>query len=421
MRKKGAVEADWIVSIGIFLIYLSFFFFYLTPLTSKQPDVSDSLLNNIEEQLRANVTWHVQRVPIFISSNLSSTEPVIAPFFFSWANISFSDNTTFYQQENKLIFKEALREGQNLKWVVSSDDAYPQQDSLEDLSPTSDSITIDGSRFRAEFDGLLTSAVHFEKERISNLRMKLDGSAVSLESAKKEYNSTSFAAKYKLSSSTLNHTTFVVGGFPRLYNYVSPKQNFEPHNLTVLATLHNYTSYFIDATYSGAVNYTEKTCISRFSNYIDFYDSLAGLTLITEDTSNISFCIENASLELSATMALGNETRYDLIFHSGDYNSTLKYIYPYTVKTGLAENLSGISFSRIMRFNESDYPNLKTVWNFPKSRDFSFELLNETNFPLFNYSPKSPGFVNIFTKQFDEVLLEKYGSKTKYRLRVKGW
>ncbi len=421
MRKKGAVEADWVVSIGIFLIYLSFFFFYLTSLTSKQPDVSDSLLHNVEKNLRANVTWHVQKVPVLIRSNLSSTEPVIAPFFFSWANISFSDNTTFYLQENKLIFKEALREGQNFKWIVSSDDSYPQLESLEDLSPTSGSVTIDRSRFQAEFDGILTSAVHFEKKRISNFSVKLDGSAVSIESAKKEYNSTSFTAKYKMSSSTLNHTTFVVGGFPRLYSYVSPKQNLEPHNLTVLATLQNYTSYFIDATHSGAINYTEKTCISRFSNYIDFYDNLVGVTLITEDTSNISFCTGNASLELSATMALDNETRYDLIFHQGDYNNTLKYLYPYTVMVGLAENLSGISFSLITKLNESDYPNLKKAWNFPQSRDFSFELLNQTNFPLVNYSPKSPGFVNIFTKQFDEVLLEKYGSKTKYRLRVKGW
>ncbi len=421
MRKKGAVEADWIVSIGIFLIYLSFFFFYLTPLTSKQPDVSDLFLNNIEESLRSNATWHVQRVPVFIRSNLSSIEPVIAPFFFSWANISFSDNTTFYRQENKLIFKESLREGQNLKWIVSSDDSYPQKDSLEDLSPTENSVTIDGSRFQAEFDGVLTSAVHFEKKRISNLGLKLDGRALSRESAKKEYNSTAFAAKYKMASSTLNHTTFVVVGFPRLYSYVSPVQNFEPHNLTVSATIHKYTRYFIDATYSGAINYTERTCISRFSKYLDFYDSLAGVTLITEDTSNMSFCTENASLELSATMALGSETRYDLIFHSGDYNSTLKYLYPYTVRTGLAENLSGMSMSLIMKLNESDYPNLKKAWNFPQSRDFSFELLNGTNFPLVNYSPKSPGFVNIFTKQFDEVLLEKYGSKIKYRLRVKGW
>ncbi len=421
MRKKGAVEADWIVSIGIFLIYLSFFFFYLTPLTSEQPDVSDALLHNIEENLRANATWHVQRVPVFIRSNLSSTEPVIAPFFFGWQNISFSDNTTFYRQENKLIFKEALRKGQNLKWVVSSGDSYPQPESLEDLSPTGNGVAIDGSRFQAEFDGLLTSATHFEKRRISNFSLKLDGSFVSPESAKKEYNFTAFAAKYKMSSPTLNHTTFVVGGFPRLYSYASPRQNFEPHNLTVLATLHNYTSYFIDATYSGALNYTERTCTSRFSRYVDFYDSLAGVTFIAQDTSNISFCTENASLELSLTMALGNETRYDILFHPGDYNSTLKYIYPYTVNTGLAENLSGISAALIKRLNESDYASLKKAWNFPQSRDFSFELLNGTNFPLLNYSPKSPGFVNIFTRQFDEVLLEKYGSKTKYRLRVKGW
>lgn len=421
MSKKGVVETDWIVSLGIFIVYLSFFFFYLNPLTKEPTDVSDALLHNIEANLRGNATWHVQRVPLFIRSNVSSAEPVIAPFFNDWANISFSDNTTFYRQDNKLIFIESVRKGQNLKWVVSSDDSYPQPESLYDLMPTGNSVTIDSSRFQAEFDGLPVSAVHFEKNRLSSFRLKLDSGAVNTESASKESNFTAFAAKYRLSAETLNHTTFVVGGFSRLYNYVSPKQRLEPHNITVSVTLHNYTSYFIDASYSGALNYSAGSCSSRFSNYIDFYDNIAGVTFVTEDISNMSFCTGNASLDLSIMMALSNETRYDMIFHQGDYNNTLKYIHPYTIRTGLTENLSGISMELMRKLNGSDYANLKKAWNFPSSRDFSFELLNETNSPLVNYSPKSPGLVNIFTKEFDEVLLEKYGSKTKYTIRVKGW
>ncbi len=421
MLKKGAVEVDWIVSIGIFIIYLSFFFFYITPLTKEQPDISESLLHNIEENLRANSTWHVLKVPVFINSNLSSTEPVIAPFLFDWANISFSDNTTFYLQDGKLIFKEFLREGKNLKWVVSSGESYPQAESLEELAPTQGSVTMDSLRFKAEFDGILTSALHFEKQRLSNLSLKLDGSQISAESAAKEHNFTSFAAKYRLSAGTLNHTTFVVGGFSRLYNYVSPRQGNEPHNLTIVASLHNYTSYFVDASYQGSINYTAGACSGKFSNYIDFYDGIAGITFITEDTSNMSFCAGNSSLSLSITMALANETRYDILFHSGDYTETLNYTHPYTVRTGLAENLSGISFSLIKTINGSNYANLKRAWNFPQSRDFSFEMLNGSNAPLVNYSPKSPGLVNIFTKEFRESLLDKYGSKTKYTLKVRGW
>jgi len=242
MNKKGFIEVDWIVSIAIFLIYLTFFFIYLAPFTEEQPEASDALLARVESNLRDNVTWYVQRVPIFIHSNISSLEPLIATFTFNWKNLSLSDNASFFRQENKLIFKENIHEGTNIKWVVSSDEVYPQATVSTDLAPTASGVTMDSLRFTAEFDGLLKSASHFEKQRISGFNISLDQNIINLESAAKESNLSDLAVKYKLSADTLNHTTFVVGGFSRLFNYVSPIQAFENHNFTLQATLHNYTA-----------------------------------------------------------------------------------------------------------------------------------------------------------------------------------
>lgn len=427
MGKRGTVEVDWILSIVIFLIYLALFFLYLTPFAKEQPEASNLLLANLESRIRENATWHVQRVPLFIHSNISGTEPLIAPFSLTLENISFADNTSFYRQENKLIFKEPLNTGPNIKWVVSSDEAYPQEPVLTDLGATPSGVVIDSQRFRAEFDGLPTSVLHFEKQRFSAFNISLDSGVISRESAAKESNFSGLAAKYKLSADTVNHTTFVIGDFPRLFNYVVPSQALESHNFTVSVTLHNYTHYFIDNALSGQLNFTQKSCNSKTSGYIDFYDALGGVSFITDEAASIYFCTGNHSIGLTISMDLSAEKNYNIIFHSGDYNKTLKYVAPYTIKTGLIENLSGVSIALMNELNTSDYANLKNAWNYPSQRDFSFQLLNSTALinvttqPLINYSPKSPGTVNVFVREFDELVLDKYGNKVKHKLRVKGW
>ena len=88
MQKNGTVEVDWIVSLGIFLIFLTLFFFYLLPITVEQPEAADVLLADIESNLRENATWYVQKVPLFIRSNISGVEPIVAPFLLDWKNLS---------------------------------------------------------------------------------------------------------------------------------------------------------------------------------------------------------------------------------------------------------------------------------------------------------------------------------------------
>lgn len=420
MDKKGAVEVDWIVSIGIFFIFLSFFFIYITPLTKEQTDASESLLPQLEEKIGANTTWNVQRVPLFIHSNISGTEPVIADFTLNWKNITFSDNTSFYREENKIIFVTLLKNNTNLKWITSSNEPYTQQEATTSFSPTANSLSIDGQRFRAEFNGLLTQATHFDRQRITEMNLS-SGQPILTEQAAKESNFTRIAAKYKLSSPLLNHTTFIAADFPRLFNFINAKQPSEPRNITITATVHNYTHYFIDGSLSGPLNFTSKSCRQKRTDYIDFYDSNTGASFITYDTANISFCTKNNSLELSITLPLKNETRYDIIFHTGDYTKTLKYINPYKVRTGMAENLTGMSTQLFTRLTQANYTNLKKAWNYPTTREFSFQLLSSNNTLLLNYTPKSPGAVNIFTREFAEDVLDKYGNKAKHKVRIRGW
>lgn len=418
MEKKGAVEVDWIVSLGIFLVFLSLFFIYLAPYSIRQPDVSENLLSGVEDAIRENATWQAARIPVLINSNTSSTEPIILQFPLSWNNLSFSDNTSFFRQEGKLLFASSLRQGMNLKWVVTSDDAYPQPEITADLAPTQNSVFIDSARFGAEFDGLPVSASHFDKARISSLNLSIDGVVIIPES--KESNSTNFAAKYKMQAEQLNHTTFVVAGFPRLMNFITTDK-LEPHNVTVKMTLHNYTHFYINSELSGTINFTQKECTNSFTGIADFYDATSGLSIVSYEKASMGFCTGNTTVEFSISIPVSGEKRYDLVFHLGDYSETGNYTSLYTSTLGMAENISGLSMRRLTDISNTSYSSLKDAWGFPSQRDFSFQLVNESNHFLINYSPRNPGLVNTYAREFDEVLLDKYGIKTKRTLRIRGW
>jgi hypothetical protein len=417
--KKGMLDTDWVISLGIFLVFLAFFFIFLKPYAGSQGEVTDSLLFVLESNLRHNATWHIEQVPIIVRSNVTGVEPVIASFRLPWVNISFSDNASYLRSHHKIAFAPVLRPGSQAYWIVSSQEIYPQPVNVTDLAPTGTSVSISTSKFSARFDGIVTSASHFSTERLDTFNLSLNDVLLDTANSTSDSAFNTFAASYTRSYPQLNHTTFVVGGYPRLYAYATLKQFNEPTNLTIRALLYNYTSYHIDGGPSGAL--PGSTCASAASRFMDFSDDLSGVSFITEETANHSFCISGGQLRVSIELPLANESAYKIFFHEGNYNNTIRYITPYTTRLGMVENLSGLAFTLLSAINKSDYDSLKASWDFPSSRDFSFQLLNDSNAALFNYTPVIPGAVNIYAREFDQNLLDKYGGKKKYKIRLRAW
>ncbi len=66
--KKGGVHTDWIISAGIFLVYIFSLFIFIRP--SAAPDYdSDVLLNIIEENLKNEIYVNVSMTPVFKKQN----------------------------------------------------------------------------------------------------------------------------------------------------------------------------------------------------------------------------------------------------------------------------------------------------------------------------------------------------------------
>src|SRR3989338_5654232 len=236
MHKKGAVDVDWVLSLGIFLIFLAFFFLYLAPFIQPAEATTEALLDNVERNLFANATWNVQRLPIFVNSSFAGQE--IAVLDLQPGNFTFSENQSYHLAGSKIIFSASLHEGMNLFWIVSSPESYPAPANAN-LSATANDFSEEN--FYATFEGIAASAQHYEKERISAFNISVDGQKAEFAAA--GFNKSGIGASYKANADTINHTAIVADGFSRIVNYASPISE-GGHNITIAITLHNYTGYY---------------------------------------------------------------------------------------------------------------------------------------------------------------------------------
>ncbi|MEK6854072.1 MAG: hypothetical protein AABX60_01935, partial [Nanoarchaeota archaeon] len=403
-KKALAVDLDWIISLGLFVIYLGGFFIAIRQLPAQQ-SFTGALLENVADGIEESTNWQVQKLPLIIFSNISGREPVIVGFAYNWKNFSFSDNTSFDNKDGRLIFVRTLSQGRNTLELVTSSENYTLPFASLDLTATDREASVNSQRFSAEFqNSMLARAIHFDKERLSDFNISVEGLVLRPETAITEANVTALSAKYKAEFPQLSHTSFVVAGFSRMLNYVNTDAK-EPHNVIISATLRNYTSFYINNAVSGAINSTAQVCTTSRSRYIDFYDGISGVTFIAPEETNISFCSGNLTAQLSLDFPIKNETRYDILFHSGDFNSTLKYVSFYKAAFGIAENITGISQALYKKVNESDYEALKRGWSYPNSREFTFTLYDAGGKLVFNYQPKIPGATNVFAREKDVFVL----------------
>ena len=419
-KRALAVDLDWIISLGIFLIYLGVFFIVIRQLPTQQSPAS-ALLDRVFDNIADSTKWSAQKLPLLIVSNISGNEPVIVRFNYGWKNFSFRDNTSFDHADSWLVFSRNLREGKNLLELVTSGENYTTPLTNFDLAAGTNGASVNSQRFVSEFqNSMLTRVNHFEKERLSNFNISISGVVLKPETAASEANTTTLSAKYKLSFPQLNHTAFIVAGYSRIFSYVSTGAK-EPHNLSVSVTLRNYTFFYINNALAGTINYTKSECRSSSGRYIDFYDSISGVAFIMPEGANMSFCAGNTTVRFNTDFSITNETRYDIIFHPGDFNNSLKYVSPYRTAFGVAENITGISLQLYRKLNETDYQALKRNFSYPNSKEFSFSLYNESGTRLFNYAPKPTGITNVFAREASVFVLDKYGTKSKHKLRIQGW
>jgi hypothetical protein len=421
-NQRAQVQVDWVMSLAIFMLYLAFFFIYIRPMLAP-PQSMDALLSVAKEGLEKNITWSIQVVPFFVSSNVSAVdEPIVVKLPYNWQRNSFAlaNKQYIFFDESKIFFL-ANSSAKSVYWLSHTDEVnYSLTAPVKDLSATPSSASVSKKDFRADFENSLLSKIEYRGSyRLTNFNLSLGEETITpADITNKSSTVTNIVAQYKILAQTMNHSSYVFAENSRIYNYA---YLYGPaRNLTISATLGNYTKYYSDEAHSG--NIKNISCSSFFNNYIDLYGSAAGLTFITDQQANVTICNANTSIELKITLSLKNDTPYQIILHPGDYRQTRQYINYYKTDFGVVENLTGLSEQRINRTNQTGYAALKKQWGYPETREFSFYVVNASQAAMYAYEQETPASTaNVYVTKWQDYVIDEYSNKKLYEVRIKVW
>ncbi len=413
--KKGVTQVDWVVSFAIFFLYLAWFFIFIRT-SSEQPSQTGSELSAIRENLINDASWTVDALPVFVDSNLTlEDEPVIIGFPFSWEarNMGFRDGREYYIAERKVFFLANLTNvSRNIFWMAHSAENYT---TVNKSGMIAGATGVDSGQFGATFrNSVPESITHSGNLRMSGFNISLDGDPIL--DFDPEFNRTFMIARYSAKADLINMSFYVFASRPRIYGYAYSNSLY-PKNLTITATLHNYTEYYAHENSRGMLN---ETCTAFAGEYVDLYEK-TGISFFMQDPANGSICSSDGKTVLSLTLPLRNETSFSIFMHGGDYRNTTKYK-GRGQQLGMVEKLSGISLRLIGNINRTDYEGLKRNWSYPPEKDFAFFLINESDETVAALQPfTAPAATNVYGDSSKVNVLDRNGNKKRHTLLINGW
>jgi len=416
---KGVTQIDWILSLGFFMLYLAWFFFFIQQFV-QESETADTFLTLVQDGIAENAHESVDRVPVIARSNISGSELIFMEFPLSWTNFSFQDNTTFLFDDGRLFFTLDLTAGNNNKFLVQSSEGYEHTVETRDIDATTEGVSVNGAAFAGVFkDGVLVEAFHESTRRVADYNVTLDNAALD---GTAETTQHFYYGKWKVATPTFSHSTYVFADFGRTYNFLQLSDTIG-HNVTVSAILLNYSHYYVDGSANGVLDYENPGCTSRQATYVNFYDATDGITFIPLDESTIVFCTFDDAIQFTLTMAFANRTEYRMLLHNGNFNQTLRLETPYATDIGIVENVTGLSYRGLETLNAMSYADAKALFGIRASNDFSYfiENLSEGG-TTFTYAPEQPDpKVNVFAVTHTVDVIDKYATRKAHRLRINAW
>ncbi len=412
MGKRGSSQVDWAISLAVFLLYIAWFFIFVTPV-SERAELTN-LIPLVEDRLLEDISWKVYGAPMIITSNINSTyEPIISGFPFDITNF-YLNNDYWVLDRGNLIFLSDLSGGLNTFWIVDSDETYSLPFVLNDLNSNSEFSSTMG--FKAYFHNSMLYKTDYPTQKINSVSYELND--VSLDVSKNSFTDTPIVSIYKIEGQSINHTSYVFAQNQKVYNYIDVNIEGE-YVFKISFDLFKYSNYFTDNLYTGTFNYSQNENITYSGDFLNLYSSSDVVTLIFEEESVITLHHTNSSnLQLDVELPFSSDTFYKLIFHS-DLIEGEDFISPYSTEFGMFEEVEGVSLEKLLGLNSSNYNDLKSDYGYPEDKDFSILLTNSTT-TLMNRGPVAP-VVNIYSKESTRWMLDELSEKNKLNLIIKTW
>ena len=414
--KKGLTEADWAISMGIFLIYLAWFFLVIRP--TFLPETKESLpFGQLKEAFFGIASVDMNRTPLIIRSNVTGLyEPVIADFPFSEDPPHYYMGDTYFSiDEGKLFLitrlSSAPYSNTKLVYLYHSTSNYTMPPISSDLVSSEESTST--SDFTAKFDGSLLQDAYFKNRlKIREYSIAVDGKQIDTTKSSHYYNK--ILSKHKIITPELNHSTYIFLNNPRLYNLL---KSTKTKNVMISAELDSYPRFYISPSIGGTLNYNQTGCASYTTDFVDFFDSVDGVAFVFDDDVDLEICHEGV-LAVTASFDFSREAEYQIIFHDIQADAT-RFIEPYALIWGEDESIAGLSDEKLFSLKNKNYTYINSLLGY----DYSFEIIitNSTKNTIYTFGKEPPQRVTAGGRTYNTAIIDRYGNQSQASVTFVSW
>ncbi|MBN2368799.1 hypothetical protein JXC34_07285 [Candidatus Woesearchaeota archaeon] len=418
MKKRGTSQIDWIMSMALFLLYVAWFFFFISPsidLGSNKDSMGLLLKSNFYDEFKTEL----RRFPLFIESeNLTRRKPVFVNYTINWTDIKFESGDSFFIWGNKLVFLANLSPETETYWILEGGN-YVSEYMYEGINIEPDWVSTENLSVEYK-DSLPKKAVYKGNTRWEDADYYLND--VDFDAVATSYDDSGIAGIYTAGTENINHTSMVFAGNQEIYNFITPESPDSSFIFGIDMELEDYNHYYSDNNNYGTMEYTgEVQELGYTYDYITLYSGTEGLSMYFDEDVDFNLSFYNKTLFLKIRVPVSDEYRYRMVFHDGNYTSVSRE--EYSARFGVIDTIEGIYLENIT----TNYTYLKEKWNFLSSKEFSIRVYENTS--AYSYLQESPlyeigltpGRRNVLALRQDLYALDTGGTLTPINVNYRIW
>ncbi len=367
--KKGLSHVDWAMSLGIFILYLAWFFIFVRPMLSS-PQTADVLLDILDEGVSETIFQDVHRIKVFIDTEYAGdAEPVIIPFDSFWPSYKIAHTADYFVIDDALMFFQANLSNSTTQQIYYPHKAH-EQTPPRFLVSNDDRVWI-GS-FNAHFNNYLLEDVRFLGEtRLQDFTVEVDETELNDEGS---YENWTFLAKYRMDADPINFTSYIFADNSRIYSRIR-NSDFRNHSVVIEFATYNYTRFYMDPMTHGELDYDiMENCRWYETDFLDLYDFESGLLITFDENISLRLCSNetNSKVRMEFDHYVESDNEFNLYFHEGTVDDVLHY--PLRPGVGVTESLRTVSADAVALLRSRDYSYLKQLFGYPDANDFNVTI-----------------------------------------------
>ena len=421
MKKKGLNQVDWAISLGIFLVYIAWFFIFMKPQITTSADLAP-LERIVHDNLINEITWEANKQPIFIRSNSNKNDKVI---FYDYtpeygdSNFTLLTSDYYYKNNKMMILNNFLNKTKDYNIIVSSNKNYSNTNNELDIISNGNTTTTSKGLIAIFSKGLLRDLDYKTNNPLKKVKYFINGNNFPL--SNNLITDSNILLEHRAVSQPLTINTRVIAKNSILWFNI--EKNDVGSNSTLLIDFESdsYINYFSDNGNYG--NFSDDSCKNYNHDYLKFYDAKDSISFLLPKNTLINFCNNQTDIKINFSILTDSDKDFFIILDNKNY--TQSDFYNYSTDLGIKDTLEGIDSDLLTNYN---YSIKKKIWGFPEDRDFHVVIWNSSKNRIDKrtnilFEIGSYPFTNseVFAKEYSKFLLDKNGNFNEVTLSVKTW